>query len=1370
MMLLKKILYAITATQIIAVKQEQSINELSSLNEHEKLIVETCTFNLPNYSVIESDVLGEIFFQKAYDSLKIPCRGYHFDIQFDTDQTNNVYAFLTDEYGPFVHHGIELEINNYDGQLHIYIGGVIVPTDDMLIPQSDSYTYNIVSAMDGLSIYLDTVLITSITHDEAMYKNFFNNGTKNIYFGGSKSGQIISNIKIKCLNYDNACSLNRKEGSQRKQASIEPSNIAEKNSKITTQEKYSLEEINTTETDFGPGLYDYNFSDNELFRENKIYKTNKDIINNEFTIYETDSENFSHKEAGLEEYSQFETGVWDDDLDATDAIEDIIDDLDNLNSFIIGIIQDKEVDEEKIYHGTRSFQHTFENSNAFKTITEEFISIKKSYSKFNLLESEKEEIIPLKSSDDKISEIIDIIEGNKSVDISSKISTNNKYSVEDILEDFDFSNSEFQSDSFDAAEYEYNTKHFSVHNISVDIEYGKNKKNKKNKTSFTDKISSIEDKLEGKYLEEIAKNRVTTEDNYTKIALNPFSIINTEPIHESSYKSITLEEINPSEQSYEGSLESRGIKEEIENEEMPYNSTIKQDEFLIASGDDTRTEKKSDKVSLVGIKSFENDFTEDMLSEYLNSKETIIDVTTALKFYSESDMNENDNSVINPHFITQNKIIIKNSAILNPINLDGDIDFTAYFDITSEETITEEPEIEVFSNLKVSTGENKIEEIITTNVYIIEASAQEITSEKNTVEEATAEEINIEEIVTEELGIIEDHNKESNVRVDTNNLIKTGEILSEEIATEDNTTEEIATEEIATKNNTTEEVTAQEVKDNGFKIKETKTEEVKTQKISTEEVTEEKIRAKKVTVGLITAMKIATVEYATEEIATEAVRAEEITADGIKTEKIATEEISTELIKTELISTELISTELISTELISTEEISTEEISAGVISAGLILTEEISTEEIAAEETATEKFATEEVATEGITTGEITIEEIKIEEIATEDTAGKFNESIITYREPIMKLKSDYLFNTDSVEADFIFSEEIASVLEINAESVSKEIPTEEGNTEKNRSSRVLGRENFTYETSFKTVTSEEIYSLEFTYADNILGESRFDRTDSIRKTLFSVNLAEKLGEETSTKHVNNAEIRIEGIANEEYSSIDSVTNAINFDDTAIYVTSIEIDSKLDYGRLDIIDLDSSLKNSNAYKFNFVESTLQNDAPAASSLEIGYQDKDSKISADRICADLNTTFGPLNLNSTIIPKNYRNFIEIPCCGLNFQIEFTTFSQSDLYMAFLDKDGLLSENLFIESQFGVQTNRNAIRKGRSYYIPKRNLTKRHNTYIESIAKYQHIDGTLYIYKDGKFSVSSSVNGISIKKVYFSTLQHLAYIFNGKITCL
>ncbi|OMJ25392.1 Sperm acrosomal protein [Smittium culicis] len=1423
-MLLKKLIYAIIAiiaTEIIAAKQEQSVNVLSSLNEHEKILVETCTFKLPDYAVLQSDILGEIFFQRAYDSLLVPCIGYHFDIQFDTDQANNVYAFLTDEYGPFVHHGIEMEIDNYDGQLHIYMGGVIVPTDDMLIPQSDSYTYNIVSGEDGLSLYLDTVLITRVTHDETMYKKYFNNGTKKIYFGGSKSGQIISNIEIKCLNYDNTCSLNRAEEPQRKEPPIESTSIEEENSKIITQEKYSLEKINKMETAFGSDLFGENFAHKEPNRENKISETGKDIIKIEYTIYETDGENFSHKETEFEEHSQFESSVGDDDMDLTESIEDIIDDLDNLKS----IIQDKFVDEEIMYQETSSFQNTPENIGSLKTATEQFTYIKNIYSNINTIESELEEYIPLRSNSDKISVMIGTIEGNKSVVSGSKISINKNYSIEAVSGDFRVSKLEFEDNGSYTIEYEYNTNDKSVLDISVDFDYDESKTYE---ISTIGRLSSIEDKLEGKYEEEISKYKSTTKDTVTKEVTNSPSIISTAYIDEISYKLIPFEEITPNDQSYEDSLESRGIEEEIDHEEISYINTIIQDEFSMTTEGGTRSEKKFDKESLVEITSTEKGFTGGILSEYINSKNTKIDETTAEKVYSEADKEEDYNSVKPPHETTQEKNIINNSEILDSIGLSGDIEYTTHYVITAEEITTIDLNIEEVAIIDITkeviTRENTTEEIITIDAHSKEVNDEEVISEEVTFRvvatEVTEKEFSSEKVTAEEDPFEEEISK----------VFISEEMISEETTTEEATTEEVTTEEATTEEATTEEATTEEAKPEEattedymikeaipeetsakedpykeaiselFKIEETTSEESTMKEASTEKATIDEVKDEEVS-SVEVSSKDATSNFAISEKATtqtakiKEVKGLEVTAIEAKNEIVTDQESKNEQVivevaaegsKTKIATIEEVSAEKATTEEYTTEEYTTEEVTTKVATNEEVTTEGVIDEEVTRNEAISDEAKTKVATNEETSNGETTNEETKTVETKTDeakteaDTTEEFNpeqviegeitETTIAFSDSIMKFETKLVIATDDFESDAINSENSAIVVESNAESIVKKIPAEEGIAEINMLSGGLIGENVTNEANFEIVTSEKIYDYGKYYTNSLFEESRFNNSDLIQNTRTFTRIAEILSENIDIKDVNDEETEIEDIYNKEYSSTGSATLDIDFNDTAIYETSSVKDIELDYGYLENNDLEFYTEISNTNKINFVEPNFQINTLAVSSLEIIRQDKESEISFESICTDLNTTFGPLNLNSIVSPKNYKNFIEIPCCGADFQIDFTTFSQSDLYLAFLDKDGLLSHNLFIESQFGVQTNRNAIRKGRHYYTPKRNLIKRHNTYIESVAKYQHIDGILYIYKDGKFILSSDVNGISIKKVYFSTLQHLAYIFNGQITCL
>ncbi|OMJ13375.1 hypothetical protein AYI69_g9026 [Smittium culicis] len=148
-----------------------------------------------------------------------------------------------------------------------------------------------------------------------------------------------------------------------------------------------------------------------------------------------------------------------------------------------------------------------------------------------------------------------------------------------------------------------------------------------------------------------------------------------------------------------------------------------------------------------------------------------------------------------------------------------------------------------------------------------------------------------------------------------------------------------------------------------------------------------------------------------------------------------------------------------------------------------------------------------------------------------------------------------------------------------------------------------------------------------------------------------------------------------------------------------------------------------------------------------------------------------STFPLMSLNSSVTPKYYgNNVVQIPCCGSDFQIEFATSSQADLYVAFVDNDGFPTSKLILESQLGVVSGRNSLRTGRYSSPVKREISKRQAAFTQVYAKYQYINGVLFVYKNGVFVISTTVVGIPIKKLYFAPLQYMASVFDGLITCL
>ncbi|OLY81746.1 hypothetical protein AYI68_g4144, partial [Smittium mucronatum] len=102
--------------------------------------------------------------------------------------------------------GIQFELNVYNGVPSAYFGETI-GLGSYAFAQDGKYLINIVGDDSGMKLYINNNFISFISKDTGDYQGYFINGPKFLYIGGSKVGQVISNIKIACTYGDSACSF-----------------------------------------------------------------------------------------------------------------------------------------------------------------------------------------------------------------------------------------------------------------------------------------------------------------------------------------------------------------------------------------------------------------------------------------------------------------------------------------------------------------------------------------------------------------------------------------------------------------------------------------------------------------------------------------------------------------------------------------------------------------------------------------------------------------------------------------------------------------------------------------------------------------------------------------------------------------------------------------------------------------------------------------------------------------------------------------------------------------------------------------------------------------------------------------------------------
>ncbi|OMJ16653.1 hypothetical protein AYI69_g7752, partial [Smittium culicis] len=212
-------------------------NNVTSINTkiQKRDIKNTCQFTLPDYQVLESFNIGDLFFEACNDALVIPCESYFFDVSFGMDQINNAYVYISDVDGPFVNTGIIIELLNYGGEIVVNLANVESPLSDMIYPSSDTFNIKITSNENGISVYVDTIFKISLSNEVLKYQSTFNKGPKNIYLGGTEQGMIISDIQITCNNRDNACVESSTESSSESSAESSSESSAESSSESSAE-------------------------------------------------------------------------------------------------------------------------------------------------------------------------------------------------------------------------------------------------------------------------------------------------------------------------------------------------------------------------------------------------------------------------------------------------------------------------------------------------------------------------------------------------------------------------------------------------------------------------------------------------------------------------------------------------------------------------------------------------------------------------------------------------------------------------------------------------------------------------------------------------------------------------------------------------------------------------------------------------------------------------------------------------------------------------------------------------------------------------------------------------------------------------------
>ncbi|OLY79888.1 hypothetical protein AYI68_g6031 [Smittium mucronatum] len=144
------------------------------------------------------------FYSNIDSPIVIPCNGYSFSVEYLADQINNHYLWITDSKGPLLDRGFKFEMDIDEGVPSIFFG-LKLGLESIAFGQDENYKIKITSDESGILIYINNYNVANIAASSKDYKKYFSNGPKNLYLGGSKVGQVISNIIITCSDYDSSC-------------------------------------------------------------------------------------------------------------------------------------------------------------------------------------------------------------------------------------------------------------------------------------------------------------------------------------------------------------------------------------------------------------------------------------------------------------------------------------------------------------------------------------------------------------------------------------------------------------------------------------------------------------------------------------------------------------------------------------------------------------------------------------------------------------------------------------------------------------------------------------------------------------------------------------------------------------------------------------------------------------------------------------------------------------------------------------------------------------------------------------------------------------------------------------------------------------
>ncbi|OMH84331.1 hypothetical protein AX774_g2147 [Zancudomyces culisetae] len=147
------------------------------------------------------------------------------------------------------------------------------------------------------------------------------------------------------------------------------------------------------------------------------------------------------------------------------------------------------------------------------------------------------------------------------------------------------------------------------------------------------------------------------------------------------------------------------------------------------------------------------------------------------------------------------------------------------------------------------------------------------------------------------------------------------------------------------------------------------------------------------------------------------------------------------------------------------------------------------------------------------------------------------------------------------------------------------------------------------------------------------------------------------------------------------------------------------------------------------------------------------------------CDSYNYDYFHIDVSSTNKNKDYdfANALTIPCDKNDFTFEAHVYTDSDFFVALMNKDGYYSPNGVIEAQFGVSSGISSIRKG------KRTLVKRSSIFTRASSqtiKIAYNNAQLQIFINNSLKSTYKVSNFSMTSLAMAPFKGTAKVYSRK----